>query len=53
MSILVNPHTFTLFAIFSALMVPTLVFNELFAAANTATYNFWGLRDIENTYLVT
>ena len=46
MGIVVNPHTFTLFAIFTAFLIPTAVFNQLVADAATATFNFWGLRDV-------
>jgi hypothetical protein len=48
MGIVVNPHIFTLFAIFAAFMVPTAVFNQLVGSAASATYNFWGLGDNQN-----
>ena len=53
MGAIVNPHTFTLFAIFAAFLIPTAVFNQLVADAAIATYNFWGLRDVQNAYLIT
>ena len=43
MGIVVNPHTFTLFAIFTAFLIPTAVFNQTFAKAASATWNFWGI----------
>jgi hypothetical protein len=46
MDIVVNPHTFTLFAIFAAFIVPTAVFNQLVGSAASASYNFWNIRDV-------
>jgi len=45
LGLVANPHAFTIVAIFTAFIVPTVVFNQVVADANTATYNFWGLRD--------
>jgi hypothetical protein len=43
--IVVNPHTFTLFAIFAAFIIPTAVFNQLVGSAASGSYSFWNIRD--------
>lgn len=49
MGIVVNPHTFTMIAIFFVFLVPTTVFNQLVAQAASATWNFWGITYVAGT----